>query len=199
MDLVLRTERLLLRAFRQEDAERFQSLAGDWDVSRMTSDIPHPLSLEQARQWLMPAPGEVRLAITENGVLAGGVGYFRRPSGAAEIGFWLGRDYWGRGIATEAVGALITHGFGIGGETAMTSSHFIDNPASARVLVKCGFQPAGRGQIWSLARGAEVAAEYVWLTRERAVEIFDIPPPAARKRWASLLGRRARRASFADR
>ncbi len=191
MTAVLRTERLVLRAFAQSDADAFQALAGDFEVARMTSDIPHPLTLEQARQWLQPASGEVRLAISEHAQLAGGVGYFRRPGGAAELGFWLGRQFWGRGIATEAVTALVRYGFGPGGQSAMSSSHFIDNPASGRVLEKCGFEAAGTGRIWSVARGVEVQARFVWLSRARAEEFHRLAPSAQRGRLGALIARLA--------
>ena len=189
MNVMLTTERLVMREFRPDDAATFQTLASDWEVARMTSDIPHPLSHDQALQWLQPSSGEVRLAVTENGVMAGGVGYFRRSSGAAEVGFWLGRRFWGRGIATEAVTALLVHGFAVGRLAAMTSSHFVDNAASRRVLVKCGFEPAGTGRIWSVARGEDVTAQYYWLSRERAVTCLGLPPARARSRWSALIGR----------
>lgn len=111
----------------------------------MTSDIPHPLSLAQSEQWLQPAAGEARFGIELDGELVGGVGYFRRTSGTAELGFWLGREYWGRGIATEAATAVIAHGFGPGRYAAFTSSHFADNLASGRVLEKLGFEVGRRG------------------------------------------------------
>jgi RimJ/RimL family protein N-acetyltransferase len=193
MDAVLRTERLAMRPFRPDDAEAFLALAGSFEVSRMTSDIPHPLSLAQARQWLQPATGEVRLALVESAQVVGGVGYFKRATGAAELGFWLGTANWGRGLATEAVTALVKHGFGPGGLTAMTSSHFHDNPASARVLEKCGFEQAGTGSIFSVARGEEVPAIYFWLSRERAAAVFGLPQAPRRRagRLSSLIGRLA--------
>ena len=100
--VTLATERLLLRPFRRSDAAEFTRLAGDWAVASMTSDIPYPLTQTQAMAWLKPGRGEVRFAIELEGRLIGGAGYYRRRSGAAELGFWLGRPWWGRGYATEA-------------------------------------------------------------------------------------------------
>lgn len=188
--MVLKTHRLVLRPFNFADARRFMALAGSLDVARMTSDIPHPLSIEQAENWLRPAEGEARFAIELDRVLVGGTGYFRRSSGAAELGFWLGRDYWGQGIATEAATAVVAHGFGPGRHGAFTSSHFADNPASARVLEKLGFDPVSDGEIWCTARGCNVPARFVWLTRERAAEVLGIPEPKPRPgRISALFGR----------
>lgn len=190
MVLHIRTERLQLRAFHAGDASRFRELASDWDVARMTSDIPHPLSEADAERWLRPSGGEARFALERDGHLIGGAGYFRRASGAAELGFWLGRAFWGQGFATEAVKAVVAHGFTVGAHRAFTSSHFADNPASRRVLLKCGFERSGVGRIWSLARGVEVEAEYYWLTRERAEQFIGLPRPAARRgRLSQLLER----------
>ena len=186
----LSTERLTLRRFRATDDVAFQALAGDWEVSRMTSDIPHPLSLADARHWLEPAAGESRFAIEREGRLIGGAGYFRRASGVAEVGFWLGRAYWRQGYATEAVAALLRHGFADASQQAFSSSHFIDNPASERVLAKLGFEPAGTGHIWSVARGEDVAARYYWLSRDRASEVLGLDPvPGRTGRLSQLLSR----------
>jgi len=101
----LETERLVLRPFRTGDAREFARLAGDWAVASMTSDIPYPFSAAQAMGWLRPVRGEARFAIELDGQLIGGAGYYRRPSGVAELGFWLGRPWWGQGLATEAARA----------------------------------------------------------------------------------------------
>ncbi len=178
---MLTTNRLVLRAFSAADTSRFWELASDWQVARMTSDIPHPLSNEQALAWLRPAEGEARFAIDRDGELIGGIGYFRRTSGAAELGFWLGREYWGQGYATEAGIAVVRHGFIVGRHDAFTSSHFHDNPASGRVLIKLGFEPAGDGEIWSTARGQNVPAQFFWLTRARASDVLQISSREARK------------------
>jgi hypothetical protein len=98
----IETERLLLRPFRYADAPEFARLAGEWAVASMTSDIPYPFSAAQAMGWLRPVRGEVRFAIERERRLIGGAGYYRRRSGVAELGFWLGRPWWGQGYATEA-------------------------------------------------------------------------------------------------
>jgi ribosomal-protein-alanine N-acetyltransferase len=187
----LETERLVLRPFCRADAPAFARLAGDWAVASMTSDIRYPLSEVQALAWLKPARGEVRFAIEREGRLIGGVGFYRRRSGAAELGFWLGRPWWRYGYATEAARAVISLGFKTRRVPGFSSAHFADNPASARVLAKLGFEPVGRGVIICVARGHDVEAVTYWLDHERAA--LSIPMLAAKPheepRWRSWLGR----------
>jgi RimJ/RimL family protein N-acetyltransferase len=95
--------------------------------------------------------------------LVGACGLGRRPSGSVEMGYWIARSYWGRGFATEACHALVEIARALG-LTSLEGSHFIDNPASARVLEKLGFE--GLGIIaprMSCARGVEVPARLMRL------------------------------------
>jgi RimJ/RimL family protein N-acetyltransferase len=143
--------------------------------------------------WLKPSRGEVRFAIELAGELIGGAGYYRRPSGAAELGFWLGRPWWGRGYTTEATQEIVRYGFGTRRLPGFTSSHFVDNWASAGVLRKLGFEAVGRGYIISVARGHEVEAVTYWLSAQRGVQML---PPHARterpmSRWRAWLSRLA--------
>jgi RimJ/RimL family protein N-acetyltransferase len=189
------TKRLLLRPFHRSDATEFTRLAGDWAVASMTSDIPHPLTERQARAWLKPGRNEVRFAIELNGRLIGGAGYYQRRSGTAELGFWLGRAWWGCGYATEATRSVVRHGFRVGRLPGFTSSHFVDNHASAGVLRKLGFEPAGRCRIICTARGHEVEAITYWLPATSAAQtqtvVIPAETPAGRLRaWLSRLAGR---------
>jgi ribosomal-protein-alanine N-acetyltransferase len=193
--VTIATERLLLRPFRRSDAKEFTRLAGDWAVASMTSDIPHPLTERQAHAWLKPGRSEVRFAIELDGRLIGGAGFYRRRSGTAELGFWLGREWWSRGYATEATKAVLRHGFDVGRLPGFTSSHFVDNYASAGVLRKLGFEPMGRCRIVCAARGHEVEAVTYWLPAKSAAQARTVVAPAqtAAGRWRAWLGRLAGR------
>ena len=171
MARVIDTERLRLRPFKRDDAAAFQALAGDWRVARMTSDIPYPLSAREAVRWVTPARGDERAAIELDGQLIGSVGYWRRGDGVAELGFWLGPDAWGHGYATEAARAMLRRGFDGDRLAEFSTSHFIDNPASARVIAKLGFAHAGRFRLRSPARGKEVEAITYRLDRTEAVRL----------------------------
>ena len=130
------------------DAGRISLLAGDYDVASMTGTIPHPCSEQQAKDWIESAlsgDDEIVFAITLPGGLIGCTGYRAFGTDHAELGYWIGKPYWGQGYATEAVLALIAHVFDDGGFDYLTAGHFTDNPASERVLRKAGFEPHARG------------------------------------------------------
>ncbi len=148
----LTTERLLLRPFRSEDAVEVQRLAGDYAVAATTLRIPHPYEDGMAEQWiatLEPAfeKGEqVALAITsrEDGRLLGAIGLtLDAANQSAELGYWIGKPYWGCGYATEAARALVHFGFGQLGLNRVYARHFAHNPASGRVLQKAGLYREG--------------------------------------------------------
>jgi RimJ/RimL family protein N-acetyltransferase len=188
--LTIKTQRLHLRPFQRSDAREFARLAGDWSVASMTSDIPHPFDEGQALAWLKPTRGEVRFAIEVEGRrLIGGAGFYRRPSGIAELGFWLGKPWWGHGYATEAARAVLAHGIKDRRLPAFSSAHFVDNPASGRVLAKLGFMEVERIAIACAARGYHVDAITYRLERQRALLVIA---PAGRRegrRWRHWLGR----------
>jgi RimJ/RimL family protein N-acetyltransferase len=95
--------------------------------------------------------------------LVGSCGLGRRPSGSVELGYWVATPYWGRGLATEACTALVDIARTLG-LACLEGSHFVDNPASARVLEKLGFEPLGIvAPRLSCARGAEVRARLMRL------------------------------------
>jgi RimJ/RimL family protein N-acetyltransferase len=146
---VLKTERLVLRAPRLADAKAIVALIGDRRVAETLSRVPHPYSLADAQEfiaWADKAPGQTSFLITtRDGDLIGGcgVGPLREPE--PEIGYWLGVPFWGNGYATEAVRALLDHAFTELGHDVVLGAARVSNPASRRVLEKCGFQWTGVG------------------------------------------------------
>lgn len=150
---VMRTNRLTLRPLQHDDAGRIALLGGDWDVASMTGRIPYPYSAEAAQHWLTGvAHGEVVLGIWHANELIGLCGYSPQSDGSAELGYWIGKRYWGNGFATEAARALLNFGFGKGRIKRFTCSHFTDNPGSARVIEKLGFKSLGPCTGWCEAR-----------------------------------------------
>jgi [ribosomal protein S5]-alanine N-acetyltransferase len=149
----MKTARLTLRRLSTNDAGRIAMLGGDWDVARMTGRIPYPYSEEQAGHWVTDlADGELVFGIEEGGYLIGICGFLPTGEGSAEIGYWIGRPYWGQGFATEASGALMTYGFTKAGVKRFTCCHFVDNAQSARVAAKLGFRAIGPCTGWCEAR-----------------------------------------------
>ena len=165
------TPRLRLRPPRPADAPEIAWYANDLDVARMTTGIPHPYGLDQARAFLerveMMDPDEEALFAIEapgEGVI-GLVGFHANDEGACEIGYWLGRPYWGRGLMTEAVRGAVDWAARVWDRRFLVSGHFADNEASGRVLIKSGFLYTGEIR-WrfALARGEAAATRMmVWL------------------------------------
>lgn len=166
MSKPIKTRRLVLRELDDSDAPELARLAGDWDIARMTARIPYPYSEELAREWMATlSPGEFVRAVTLDGALIGAVGYVPNDDRSAEIGYWIGRPWWGHGYASEAARALVRHCFTTGGFKRLTCCHFDDNHASARVIRKLGFRPSGSNAAWCDARQAEFPAQCYELDR----------------------------------
>ena len=154
----LTTERLVLRPFRLADAPHVQRLAGAREIAENTLHIPHPYPDGAAEGWialhqqLFDEQKEVVLAITvrEGGELAGTIGLMLKLlHDKAEIGYWIGLPYWGRGYATEAARAVLRYGFDEWSLHRIEAFHFARNPSSGRVMQKLGMRHEGtmRGDI----------------------------------------------------
>jgi [ribosomal protein S5]-alanine N-acetyltransferase len=153
----MQSKRLKFRMFEPGDASRVAELAGDWDIACMTARIPFPYSEPLAHKWISGIePDEFVRAVDFSGELIGAVGYMPAKDGSAEIGYWIGKPWWGQGFATEAAEALVRYCFGSRRIGRLTCCHFVDNPASARVIAKLGFRLVGPCTAWCEARQAEV-------------------------------------------
>jgi RimJ/RimL family protein N-acetyltransferase len=161
-----RTERLLLRPGWAEDAPALAQAIADEMIVRNLAVAPWPYSLRDAEAFLAAPrdpilPSMLIFERTDGEpVLVGSCGLGRRASGNVELGYWIARPFWGRGFATEAGTALIAIARALGIER-LEASHFLDNPASGRVLEKLGFQSTGMiAPRLSCARGTEIPARY---------------------------------------
>ncbi len=151
----LETERLLLRPFEPSDAKDVQHLAGDRAIADTTLNIPHPYEDGMAEEWIsthqpkFEAGGLVNFAIVLRGTgeLIGAMGLviaarFER----AELGYWIGKPYWGNGYCTEAGRAVFHYGFSTLKLNRIHASHLTRNPASGRVMQKLGMVHEGRAR-----------------------------------------------------
>lgn len=142
---VLETERLTLRAPRHEDVKAIAVLASDRRIAENTARIPHPYCVADAEQFVATVnrrDDEACFVLMLNGTLVGACGIDPRDDGA-ELGYWLGAGYWGRGLMTEAARAVIDYGFGDLRHETLQAGARVSNPASRRVLEKCAFQWTG--------------------------------------------------------
>ncbi len=155
----LRGDRVLLEPLGHQHTDAIAPLADDPDVSRYTARLPHPYTADDAARFVTEAMALARdgravtLAILRRGdrALMGVVGLdldADRP-GVAEIGYWLGRPFWGQGIGREAVRLALDHGFRDLGLTSVEAGVVEANVASTRLLERLGFMPsqATRGAI----------------------------------------------------
>ena len=172
-----RTARLLLRPGFPEDAPALAAAIADEAIARNLANVPWPYSMRDAEAFLAKPRDPIlpSMLIFERGTgapqLVGACGLGRRPSGSVEMGYWIARPFWGRGYATEACATLIEIARMLG-LPSLEGSHFLDNPASARVLEKLGFEPLGIvAPRLSCARGEEVPARLMRL--ELSARRFD--------------------------
>jgi RimJ/RimL family protein N-acetyltransferase/GNAT superfamily N-acetyltransferase len=149
---MLETPRLTLRPFALADAADVQRLAGDRAIADTTLNIPHPYDDGMAEAWISThqpkyAAGELaNFAVIERAgdALVGAIGLMiKRDYDRAELGYWIGRPYWGRGYCTEAARAVLAFGFTTLNLVRIHATHLSRNPASGRVMQKIGMTREG--------------------------------------------------------
>ena len=161
--MFVRTERLTLRPAWPEDAGELSRAIGHEAVVRNLAQVPWPYSRGDAESFIamrQKADGTAFFLICahEHGLarIVGGIGLHRQDDGATELGYWLTPHAWGRGYATEAGRGVLRTARETLRLRRLVSGHFVDNPASGRVLRKLGFRPTGRVvPRMSLGRGGE--------------------------------------------
>lgn len=143
-----------LSDFRSTDKDALIAHLNDREIYDRTLRIPFPYTDASADEWLVlvatitkqqgrPVQWAIR---TADDILIGACGFDGFQVGEshrAEVGYWLAKPYWGRGIMTAVVQRVCQHAFEEFGLVKITAHIFPHNPASARVLEKCGFQEEG--------------------------------------------------------
>ena len=157
-----RTPRLLLRPGWGEDAPALREAIADRRIVRNLAQAPWPYTLADAEAFLARErrPGEPAcLVFLRTGAaprLIGGIGLARNSAGELELGYWLSPPHWGHGFATEAGRAMVAAARDALRAPRLVAGHFLDNPASGRVLAKLGFRPTGAvARRYSAGRGEE--------------------------------------------
>ena len=160
----LRTERLTLRPLRPEDAAELHRLVNDWEIARNLARVPFPYPRGLAEEWIASTADDlasgagIHLAITgqEDGaeVLVGVVGLRSSEDGRqAELGYWVGRRFWGHGVASEAAGRLARWALANLDIERVVAAAALDNLPSLAVLRRIGFREMGQAEQESLALG----------------------------------------------
>lgn len=171
-EVVIRTERLMLRPLRHSDVGLIEHYAADRRLAEQTRTIPHPLPPGAIEAWvghvtgLRPAPAAAKDGVGETRVWVIDGAEAKHPEvmgiltlhhvtdAQCELEFWIGPGLWNSGFATEAVSALIAAN--PCQCRSLVAEAFQDNPGSARVLINCGFSYLGDAESWSVARNALV-------------------------------------------
>ncbi|MBO7467824.1 MAG: GNAT family N-acetyltransferase [Bacteroidaceae bacterium] len=149
----MESNRIILRPWCESDAPTLYKWASDPDVGSRAGWAPHKSveeSLEVIRTVFKDATNTWAIELKETGEAIGAMGYgpscncnLSAREGEPLIGYWVAKPYWNRGICTEALQLMIEHIRQTTDIKSLVSGHFIDNPASGRVMMKCGFVPTG--------------------------------------------------------
>ncbi len=177
------TDRLVLRPLRPEDAEAMHRLVNDWEVTRTLAVVPFPYPRGLADEWIASTGEELArgdaysLAITgregEQETFVGVAGLrLDRTARRGILGYWVGRRFWGHGVASEAAGRLARWGLANLDLDRLAADVATDNPASVAVLRRIGFRQTGTARKHFLARGGEVDVLTFEATRD---DLFGAP------------------------
>lgn len=173
---VLSTRRLVLRAPIAEDIDDLVTLANDRAIAEMTSRLPYPYTLQDAQRYVGAvldgtSIGHIyAVTLADTGRLIGMCSVeMRARSNGLEVGYWIGRNWWGKGYATEASSAVVDLAFKVTGTDEIFAACRVNNIGSRRVLMKQGFIFAGLDEVDTVASG-RVTIERYRLTREDWLE-----------------------------
>ena len=148
----LETERLVLRPFCHHDAADVTRLAGDRSVAAMTRNVPHPYEEGMAVEWISRHPSifekeegaTFAVTLKPDGILVGAISLMGMcKDHQAELGYWIGKPYWGLGYCTEAALEVLRYAFDVLRLSRVHASHLAQNPASGRVMRKVGMRKEG--------------------------------------------------------
>jgi RimJ/RimL family protein N-acetyltransferase len=149
---IIKSKNFILRPFRRGDEASLIKHINDKFIAKNTLHIPYPYTLKDAKKWInhnlelskKRNKQEINFAIEVNGEVVGGIGLGYIDNCSAEIGYWLGRRYWGQGIMTEAVKLVTKYAFEKLGLKRVYAYVFWGNKQSVRVLEKNGFKLEGK-------------------------------------------------------
>ena len=142
----IRTERLLIKTPQIDDKFKLTQLINDKDVIKWLSEIPFPYTLSHAEEFIERSRERVlkqesyNFMIFQDKKMIGGIGLTEFNNQSCQVGYWLGKQYWGNGFATEALKSILNFGFDQLNLEKIYAAYKIGNEGSIRVLTKCGFE-----------------------------------------------------------
>ncbi len=172
--MIIETSRLILRPLQLTDCDALVREFANYNIVRNTARIPFPYQLSDAEEYVQFATTlnarSKSAAITlksDKKLLIGAISYlYSAEKDDAELGYWLSENYWGNGIMSETVYAMIEHAFTAAHITKMVACYHNDNPASGRILSKFGFVETARCSNYSKAQGKEVPVTNMALNKK---------------------------------
>ena len=150
--MIIKTKKFILRPYRKGDEESLGKHINSKEVSRFMSTVPFPYKMSDAHYWIkhnskldkLKNKKEINFAIEISNSVVGGIGLMHiAKNHKAEIGYWLGRKYWGKGIMTEAIKIIVDYAFNQLKLRRVYAKAFIKNKPSVRVLEKNDFKLEG--------------------------------------------------------
>jgi len=142
----IKTERLKLKSPQMDDGVGLTELINDKSVVKWLSDIPFPYTVRHAEEFIERSQEKAlknesyNFMIFKNNKMIGGIGLTEFRKRSCELGYWLGKKYWGNGFATEAVNGILDFGFNNLERKEIYAAYKLGNEGSKRVLKKCGFR-----------------------------------------------------------
>jgi len=184
----LTTERLRLRPLQAEDAAELHRLVNDWEVAKSLASVPFPYPRDLADEWIASTARQIEagtafhVAIVgdEAGreVLVGCAGLrLNAEAPSAELGYWVGRRFWGHGVGPEAAARLASWGLANLAVDRLVASALEENARSQSVLRRIGFRQTGTGLRDSVSRGG--AMPVIWYEMTRA-DVAKVPSPESK-------------------
>jgi len=149
--MIIKAEKFILRPYQNGDQESLRMNINNKKIYQYTSHIPYPYTKKHAESWILENlkgakkknRESVNFAIDVLGEVAGGIGFSNIAGHKAEIGYWLGEQYWNQGIMTDAVKLVVDFGFKELNLRRIIAKVYLPNKASKRVLEKAGFKLEG--------------------------------------------------------
>ena len=172
---VLETPRLRLRAYRRDEAPRLAELLNDPEVSSLMSRVPCPYTLRDAEYWITQVVADhaagpahmFTITMLDTDQIIGGIGLTAHETPSAfELGYWIGKDYWGMGFGGEAAQAIANHAFMTLKAASLIAHTVIDHKRSQGILVKAGFYYEGVSDLQRRSNGGDIIGATYRMTHE---------------------------------
>jgi|TARA_B100001105_G_scaffold210131_1_gene174569 RimJ/RimL family protein N-acetyltransferase len=158
MNLILQTQRLVIKKPELKDKQPIIEALNNWEVVKWLVRVPYPYTAEDANHWITHLTKDnYAFNIYLDSKLIGGIGLSQENEHSDYVlGYWLAEEHWGKGYTTEACTKIISYAVQDLKITKIKSAYLIDNDRSAKVLKKLGFQEIGKSSKYSLSKKKEV-------------------------------------------